>query len=76
MSSLQAAIADLTKRLERLERAPDRTRRGWANQREAAEYVGRSREYLRQRARDGTGPPCSDGKYHYDDLDRWMETDS
>jgi hypothetical protein len=69
----RAALSELIKRVERLEQAQQRTLRGWANQQEAANYIHRSAEYLRQLRHEGRGPPCSNGKYRYDDLDRWME---
>jgi hypothetical protein len=56
-ADFRAALSELIKRVEHLERTRERTLRGWANQTEAARYVGRSPEYLRQRMREGNGPP-------------------
>jgi hypothetical protein len=56
--------------VERLESAPTRTKRGHCNQREAAEYLGISRETLRQLRLRGEGPQQNpDGTYSYDSLD-------
>jgi hypothetical protein len=54
-----------------------RTRRGRVNQRRAAEYLGRSREWLRQRHLRGEGPHrAADGTYSFDDLDSYSETEA
>jgi hypothetical protein len=46
------------------------------NQRRAAEYLGRSREFLRQLHLRGGGPArAADGSYSLDDLDAWAEQD-
>jgi hypothetical protein len=74
--SLQAVIADLKERVARLERVR-RTNRGRTNQRGAADYLGRSREWLRQQHLRGTGPRrAADGSYSYDDLDAYAEGDT
>ncbi len=66
-----AAINELRERVQRLER---RSNRGRVNQRRAAEYLGRSREFLRQLHLRGEGPPrAADGSYAIDDLDSWAE---
>ena len=71
---IQSAIADLRERVKRLERTHTRSRRGRTNQRGAAAYLGRSREYLRQLQLRGEGPHrAADGSYTYDDLDSWAE---
>ena len=71
--SLQSEITELRERVSRLEGAR-RTNRGRTNQRGAADYLGRSREYLRQLHLRGEGPRRgSDGSYSYDDLDRFAE---
>jgi hypothetical protein len=58
--------------VERLEAAPTRTKRGHCNQREAAEYLGISRETLRQLRLRGEGPVMNpDGTYAYDRLDEF-----
>ena len=74
MSEIQSELARLRDRVEQLERRHTRTNRGRANQRKAAEYLGCSREYLRQLHLAGKGPRrAADGSYHYDDLDVFSE---
>ena len=51
-----SAIAELRERVQRLERLRTRSSRGRVNQRRAAEYLGRSREFLRQLHLRGEGP--------------------
>ena len=70
----QSDINDLYERVKRLEEAASRTRRGRTNQRGAATYLGKSREWLRKLLLDGKGPPrAADGTYSYDDLDAFSE---
>jgi hypothetical protein len=66
--SLQSEIAALRERVERLERVP--SKRGFCNQRVAAQYLGVSRETLRQMRLRGEGPVMNhDGTFSYDRLD-------
>jgi hypothetical protein len=70
-TSIQSEIAALRERVQRLER---KTTRGRVNQRAAAQYLGRSREFLRQLHLAGKGPRRgADGSYSYDDLDAFAE---
>jgi hypothetical protein len=70
-ASIQSEIAALRERVQRLER---KTTRGRVNQRAAAQYLGRSREYLRTLHLRGAGPRRgADGLYSYDDLDAFAE---
>lgn len=72
-----SAIAELRDRVQRLERAHTKSSRGRVNQRRAAEYLGRSREFLRQLHLRGEGPRrAADGSYSLDDLDSWAEEDA
>jgi hypothetical protein len=67
-------IDELRRRVKRLEEAAGRTRRGRTNQRGAALYLGKSREWLRQLHLRGEGPRrAPDGSYSYDDLDSFAE---
>jgi hypothetical protein len=67
---IPSVIRDLCARVEKLEQSTARTRRGNTNQRGAADYLGRSREWLRQRERRGDGPLRNpDGTYNFDNLD-------
>ncbi len=67
ISSLEARLNALEEALRR--RQPAR-RKGYTNQRGAAEYIGRSREYLRRLHLQGKGPKRNpDGSYNFDDLD-------
>jgi hypothetical protein len=60
--------------VKRLEESAGRTRRGRTNQRGAAQYLGKSREWLRQLHLRGEGPHrASDGTYSFDDLDAFSE---
>jgi hypothetical protein len=68
--SLQAEIQSLKERVTALEWDRQRTARGRVNQRGAADYLGKSREYLRKLHLQGKGPRRGvDGSYSYDDLD-------
>jgi hypothetical protein len=68
--NLLRQIEELRDRVGALER--QRSRRGRCNKAEAARYLGYSREWIRLRERDGTGPkPNADGSYDYDELDRY-----
>jgi hypothetical protein len=72
--SLQSEIDSLKERVARLE-GNRRTSRGRTNQRGAADYLGRSREWLRQLHLRGEGPRRgADGSYSYDDLDAFAES--
>jgi hypothetical protein len=63
-------------RLAALEEAVRRLQtknRGYLNQKLAAEYIGRSVEFLRERHVRGGGPRrMENGMYAYADLDAWM----
>jgi hypothetical protein len=73
-SEILSEVRDLRERVERLENDRARTKRGHVNQRRAAEYLGKSREWLRQRERSGDGPRRnSDNTYSLDELDRFKE---
>ena len=68
ISALEARLTALEEALRRKESRG--RRRGYTNQRGAAEYLGYSREYLRILNLQGKGPRRTpDGKYSYDDLD-------
>ena len=72
--SLQAEIENLKERVTRLEGDRQKTNRGRVNQRGAADYLGRSREYLRRLHLLGKGPRRgADGTYSYDDLDAFAD---
>ena len=72
--SIQAQLAALHERVARLESDRYRTARGHLNQRRAAEYLGKSREWLRKHERRGDGPRRnSDGTYSLDALDAYTE---
>jgi hypothetical protein len=75
-SWITATVEDLRKRMETLE-ARSRKARGRTGMRGAAEYIGRSKEWLRQRHLRGLGPPrmrvgARCWSYSYDDLDLWL----
>jgi len=73
VSNLHSEIENLKARVSRLESA--RTNRGRTNQRGAADYLGKSREWLRQLHLRGEGPRrAADGSYSYDDLDAFAES--
>ena len=74
MLEIQSQLARLNQRVEQLERQHARTTRGHLNQRRAADYISKSREYLRQRALHGDGPRRNpDGTYPIDGLDKFIE---
>jgi hypothetical protein len=65
LSELRARVAQLGKK---------QTRRGVTNMRGAAEYLNRSREWLRVQHLNGTGPRrLPNGQYAYADLDEFLE---
>jgi hypothetical protein len=71
-----AELDNLRKRLEKLE-AVSRKPRGRTGMRGAAEYIGRSKEWLRLRHLRGHGPirtriGTRGWSYSYDDLDSWL----
>jgi hypothetical protein len=71
---IQSELHDLRERVKRLESSQSRTNRGRCNQRGAAEYLGKSREWLRQLHLRGEGPHrAADGSYSFDDLDAFAE---
>jgi hypothetical protein len=70
-------LNELRQRLDRLERAT-RPRRGALNQKQAAEYLNRSEEWLRREHAAGRGPKrrrrgTRGWDYTYADLDSWRE---
>ena len=70
-SEILSELNDLRARVQRLER---KSNRGRTNQRGAAAYLGRSREYLRTLHLRGQGPRrAPDGTYTFDDLDAFAE---
>jgi hypothetical protein len=70
-------IHDLRERVKRLESVQSRTSRGRVNQRGAAQYLGKSREWLRLLHLRGEGPHrAADGSYALDDLDAFAEGNS
>ena len=71
-----AKLEDLLERLKKLE-AASRKPRGRTGMRGAAEYIGRSKEWLRQQHLRGRGPRrmrvgARGWSYTYDDLDLWL----
>jgi hypothetical protein len=77
MSSIQSQLDNLCERVKLLERIHTKTNRGRTNQRGAAAYLNRSREYLRQLHLRGKGPRRgADGTYSFDDLDAFAEENS
>ena len=73
--NLHSEIEALKARVARLEGA--RTNRGRVNQRGAADYLGKSREWLRQRHLRGGGPRRgADGTYSLDDLEAFAEAEA
>jgi hypothetical protein len=71
--SIEVEIENLKTRVARLEGA-QRANRGRTNQRGAADYLGRSREWLRKLHLQGKGPRRgADGSYSYEDLDAFIE---
>jgi hypothetical protein len=74
LARISAAVDDLGARVKNLEAKVVRTGRGRVNQRRAADYLGRSREFLRLLHKEGKGPPRgADGTYSLDDLDAFAE---
>ena len=71
---VKSAIFDLRERVKKLEESAGRTKRGRTNQRGAAQYLGKSREWLRKLHLRGEGPQQDpDGTYSYDNLDAYSE---
>jgi hypothetical protein len=71
---VKTALLDINERLRRLEESASRTKRGRTNQFGAAQYLGKSREWLRKLHLRGEGPHrAPNGSYSYDDLDVWSE---
>jgi len=71
---VKSAIFDLRERVKKLEESAGRTKRGRTNQRGAAQYLGKSREWLRKLHLRGEGPHrAPDGTYSFDDLDAFSE---
>jgi hypothetical protein len=71
---IQSELHDLRERVKRLESIHTKTSRGRCNQRGAADYLGKSREWLRQLHLRGEGPRrAADGSYSFDDLDAFSE---
>ena len=72
--NFQRRLDELTERVTLLERL--RTKRGRAKHREAAAYLGKSDEWLRQQNLRGAGPPRNrDGSYDFDLLDLYQSGD-
>jgi len=66
---LERRVAALEESVRRLETK----NRGYLTQTKAAQYIGRSNEFLRERAARGDGPArLPNGMYSYADLDEWM----
>ena len=73
MSDISHELSALRERLARLERGQHRRQRS-TKQKGAAEYIGRSREYLRQRYLKGKNPRRNaDGSYDYSALDDYLD---
>jgi hypothetical protein len=73
-------LDELRQRLERLERATRPARRGFLNQKQAAEYLGRSDEWLRLEHAAKRGPKrrrigARGWGYAIRDLDAYLEGD-
>jgi hypothetical protein len=67
---LEQRVAALEEAVRRLETK----NRGYLTQAKAAEYLGRSKEYLREHHANGTGPArMPNGQYAIRDLDEWMQ---
>ena len=74
MTQIHSLLTQLRARVEELERQRARTNRGHLNQRRAADYLNKSREWLRQRDLRGDGPRRNpDGTYPIDGLDEFIE---
>jgi hypothetical protein len=72
--SLVAEIQNLKERVAALEWERRKTQRGRTNMSGAAQYLGRSREWLRKLNLRGEGPRRGvDGSYSFDDLDAFIE---
>jgi hypothetical protein len=76
--ALETIINNLCQRLERLEHTA-RPRRGSLNQKQAAEYLNRSEEWLRREHVAGRGPKrrrrgARGWDYNIADLDAYRET--
>ena len=68
MDKLEKRVAALEESVRRLETK----NRGYLNQTDAAQYLGRSKEYLRERNCKGKGPArMPNGMYAINDLDEW-----
>jgi hypothetical protein len=66
---LEKRVAALEEAVRRLETK----NRGYLTQSHAAEYIGRSKEYLREHHASGTGPVrLPNGQYSYQALDEWL----
>jgi hypothetical protein len=66
--------ADVERAVRKLEEAAGRTKRGRTNMLGAAQYLGKSREWLRKLHLRGEGPHrAPDSTYSYDDLDAFSE---
>jgi hypothetical protein len=66
---LEKRIAELEEKVRRIETK----NRGYLTQSAAAEYLGRSKEFLRERHVRGDGPArMANGQYALRDLDDWM----
>jgi hypothetical protein len=66
---LEKRIAALEEAVRRLETK----NRGYLTQSAAAEYIGRSKEFLREHHVSGTGPArMPSGQYSYQALDEWL----
>jgi hypothetical protein len=69
MSNIEKRVAALEEAVRRLETK----NRGYLTQSAAAEYLGRSKEYLREHDANGTGPArMPNGQYALRDLDDWI----
>jgi hypothetical protein len=70
MDNHEKRITELEEEVRRLQTK----NRGYLTQAKAAEYIGRSKEYLRERAARGDGPArMPNGQYSYQDLDESMQ---
>jgi hypothetical protein len=70
-------LTALQKRIVTFQRKREQQPQRYCNQKCAAKYIGRSREYLRLLHLRGGGPRrMPNGFYAYDDLDAWMRGES